>query len=243
MEEKEVAKVRLHLTSPKDEFEELTCEELKGSRLDETGFKENNEKVLYYTGLPTWELLLVVFIFIKDHLGNGIVLSSFQQLLMTLMRMRLRLNLSGQDLTYRFGVHKSTVSPTFMQVIDLLYIRLKPLIIWPERDVLRRTMPMDFRKHCPTSTVIVDCSEIFVERPSNLLARAQTYSSYKHHNTAKYLIVITPQGTVCFISNGWGGRVNDKHLTENCGLLDHLVPGDAILADRGFDISDSVDTV
>ena len=56
-----------------------TCEELKGSRLDEAGFKENNEKVLYYTGLPTWELLLVVFVFIKDHLGNRKVLSSFQQ--------------------------------------------------------------------------------------------------------------------------------------------------------------------
>ena len=101
-------------------------------------------------------------------------------------------------------------------------------------------MPMDFRKHCPTCTVIIDCFEIFVERPSNLLARAQTYSSYKHRNTAKYLIGITPQGTVCFISNGWGGRASDKHLTENCGLLDHLVSGNTILADRGFDISDSV---
>ena len=57
---------------------------------------------------------------------------------------------------------------------------------------------------------------------------------------AKYLIGIAPQGTVCFISNGWGGRASDKHLTENCGLLDHLVPGDTILAYRGFDISDFV---
>ena len=81
MEKKKVAEVKLHVTSSKDEFEELkqelektrselgmakaelakTCKELKGSRFDEAGFKENNEKVLYYTGLPTWELLLVCF--------------------------------------------------------------------------------------------------------------------------------------------------------------------------------------
>ena len=35
-------------------------------------------------------------------------------------------------------------------------------------------------------------------------------------------------------------RINNKHLTENSGLLSHLIPGDTILADRGFDIADSV---
>ena len=68
----------------------------------------------------------------------------------------------------------------------------------------------------------------------NLLARAQTDSSHKHHNTVKYLIGITPQGTVSFISDGWGGRVSDKYLTENCGLLDYLIPGDTVLADRAL---------
>ena len=90
-------------------------------------------------------------------------------------------------------------------------------------------MPMCFRKHCPTCVVIIDCFEIFIDRPTNLLARAQTYSSYKHHNTVKYLIGITPQGTVSFISKGWGGRVSDKHLTENSNLLSSLIPGDTVL--------------
>ena len=160
----------------------------------------------------------------------------FQQLLLTLMC--LRVNVSGQDLAYRFNVYSSTVSRTFTHVLEVMYHRLKPLIFWPDRDNLRKTLPMDFRKYCPSCVVIVDCFEIIIhERPTNLLSRAQTYSSYKHHNTVKYLIGITPQGTVSFISDGWGGRVNDKHITENCGIL---IPGDTVLADRGFDIQDSV---
>ncbi len=34
--------------------------------------------------------------------------------------------------------------------------------------------------------------------------------------------------------------MSDKHLTENCGLLNYLESGDIILADRGFTVQDSV---
>ena len=36
-----------------------------------------------------------------------------------------------------------------------------------------------------------------------------------------------------------GGRTSDKFVTEHCGLLQKLLPGDLVLADRGFDIEDS----
>lgn len=34
--------------------------------------------------------------------------------------------------------------------------------------------------------------------------------------------------------------MSDKHLTEHSTLLRKLLPGDILLADRGFDIADSV---
>ena len=93
------------------------------------------------------------------------------------------------------------------------------------------------------TSVIINCFEIFIDRSSNLLARAQTFSNYKHHNTAKVLIGITPQGTISFVSDaggGGGGRTSDKFLTENCGFLKNLLPGDLVLADRGFTVHEQV---
>ena len=37
-----------------------------------------------------------------------------------------------------------------------------------------------------------------------------------------------------------GGRVSDKHIAEHSGYLNKLLPGDVVLADRGFDVADSV---
>ena len=88
--------------------------------------------------------------------------------------------------------------------------------------------------------MIIDCFELFIDRPKNLLAHAQTYFVYKHHNMVKFLIGISPQGVVSFLSKAWSGRTSDKLITENSGFLLNLLPRDVILADRGFDIDDSV---
>ena len=37
-----------------------------------------------------------------------------------------------------------------------------------------------------------------------------------------------------------GIRCTHVHLTEKCGLLEKLLPGDLVLADRGFNIQESV---
>ena len=87
---------------------------------------------------------------------------------------------------------------------------------------------------------IIDCFELFIEKPANLLAKCCTWSSYKHYNTAKYLINVTPQGSVSYISKSWSGRTSDKYITEHSGYLNILLPGDIVLVDHGFDVADSV---
>ena len=64
------------------------------------------------------------------------------------------------------------------------------------------------------------------------MARAQSYSHYKSHNTIKFFITIVPQGVISVVSQAWGGRTPDKYITENCGFLNEVLPGDQVMADR-----------
>ena len=114
------------------------------------------------------------------------------------------------------------------------YVYNVKTIIWPDRDTLQKTMPDCFQVAFGKKVaVILDYFEIFIERPSGLQTRASTWSNYKHHNTAKVLLGIAPQGVIKVL-----GRPGEyKHR-----ILNKLTPGDIVLhvADRGFDIADCV---
>ncbi len=68
--------------------------------------------------------------------------------------------------------------------------------------------------------------------PTNVKARAQTWSNYKHHNN---LLGIAPQGAV---TERLGRKSAWRSLFRTaCGLLENLCNGDTILADRGLHAS------
>ncbi len=236
-----IDEVRCELNTAYENIRHLKSQITSLSPFTESSFQsQSNSFISHYTGLPNFQVVKTVYTFVSSSSKFGNTkLTPFQEYVLTLMK--LRLNLSSQDLAHRFGIHFSTVSKILLKWLSIMDVRLSSLIIWPEREELRKSMPESFRSEFGYRvSVVLDCFEVFIERPSNLLACACTWSSYKHHNTVKFLIGVAPQGVISYISAAWGGRVSDKYLTEHCGILNKLLPEDIVLADRGFDIADSV---
>ena len=130
-----------------------------------------------------------------------------------------------------------------MDVLHILYVKISPFIIWPVQPELQTPMTMCFRKTFGGKiTTIIDCFELFIDRPANLTGHNLTWSNYKSHNIGKYLIGITPQETICFISKGWGGRANYQDITENSKFLKYVV-SNIIMADRGLNIAERLGTL
>ena len=178
-----------------------TKEQLLSTQLTEDSFRDHDDKTKCYTGIPSFSLLMHILNLIAPHIKRNTpnALCQFQEFLVVLIR--LKLNSPLQDLAYRFHISVPTAHRVFDRWIHVMSVRLNFLIQWPEHEELQATMPMVFQRNFGKKVaVIIECFEIFIERPSSLIATAMTWSNYKHHNTVKFLIGVTPQGVISFIS-------------------------------------------
>ena len=141
----------------------------------EESFK-SDESVVFYTSLPNIKVLKTIFDHVVETMPMEATckLAPFQEFMCTLLK--LRLNSPIQDLASHFDISKATVSRIILKWLIQMDIRLQGLIIWPDRESLRKTMPECFQESFAKKVaIIVDCFEIFLERPSNLQARVYTW--------------------------------------------------------------------
>ena len=117
---------------------------------------------------------------------------------------------------------------------------LKEIDWMPTVEQVVGTLTTAFQDKYPKTYAIIDGSEIYIETPSDLFMQSSSWSDYKHHNTAKFLLACMPNGAVCFISPLYVGSISDVQLTQVSGLLVQLrdKPGVSIMADKGFTIKD-----
>ena len=223
--------------------------------------KSDPKAFKFYTGLPDYETFKIIFDSFGPALNNLIyhgtqnnlnnadspgyqkrgpkrIFTAEQEFFLVLVR--LRLGLLEEDIAFRTGISTSHFSRIWITWLDFLHSKFRTYPIWPSKAAVIRMMPKCFKEVYPTTRVIIDCTEIYVEKPSSVRSQAATYSNYKHFNIAKRLIGITAAGSVSFVSNLFTGRTSDKVATRECGIYEFLESGDSIMADKGFDIEDDL---
>ncbi|XP_074113965.1 uncharacterized protein LOC141537024 [Cotesia typhae] len=154
------------------------------------------------------------------------------KLLITLMK--LKTGLSFTALSVLFNVHRTTILRTFIKNLRQLHIAMENFIFWPSKATVQASMLEAFKLHYPETRVIIDCTEVNTEVPPEVKHRVLMYSNYKHHHTTKFLVGCTPNGFISYLSKGYGGRAGDCFITNDCGLIDLIKPGDVVLADKDF---------
>ena len=110
-------------------------------------------------------------------------------------------------LPHPLAAYSVTVSRVINQWIPLLAHHLRGLIKWPKTKIGTTDTPYN---HMPNTVGIIDGTEIFIQRPSNLATQKSSYSDYKSHTTVKYLVAIDPfTGVFTSVSPGSSGNSSD----------------------------------
>lgn len=85
-------------------------------------------------------------------------------------------------------------------------------------------MPLDFARKFSNTRVIMDATELPIQKPSDVNAQCITGSSYKH------------KGAVSCISKAFGGSASDRQIIEKSDLLNPSLnmfeKGDSIMAEK-----------
>ena len=114
----------------------------------------------------------------QSNKGRPRSLSPMDEVFLTLVR--LRLGLLEDNIAYHFGVSQSTVSRIFTSWINFMYLQLKQI---PPQEFVQAHMPKVFKQLYPTTRVIIDVTELYIQQSSLPELQQLTFSSYKNHNT------------------------------------------------------------
>lgn len=225
-------------------------------------FQCSDSDIRFYTGLPNYNTFYSLYTFLKPRAGyqlnyqNGYQskprdpsyvvargrprkLCEIDELFLTLSR--LRLGYLERDLADRFDISVSEVSITFSTWVDRMADCLGQITFITDRETIKTNLPNCLKPDYENVYFIIDCTELNIEKPSEVTQQSATWSEYKGHNTGKGLLALSPLLLPVIVSDIYPGSISDEDMVIQSGILEHTQRGDVWLADKGFLIQHILD--
>ncbi len=194
----------------------------------------NREQFKAVTGIEKSLLFVIIdaLEIVGSKLKDSLKLSKVQKVLLCLVK--LKLNLTFTSLGALFCVSRVSAAAWFDCTLKELTNVARLGVVWFDRATVQARMPTSFKALFPKTRCIIDCSEVYCEKPKSQKKHVLLYSHYKSHCTMKFLVACAPSGEIVFLSHAFGGRSTDAQITVKSGFLNLIERGDLIMADKGF---------
>ena len=134
--------------------------------------KNDDKQTHFYTGLPSYDVFVLLLTHLsplvskEKSLGSGLTLAD--ELLVTLIK--ISRSFTNEQIGYMLEIHESKVTKIFHRWIDSMFQGLQSLVVWPDKEMIISNMPSCFKPRYATTVCIIDCSEVFIQRPTSLTA-------------------------------------------------------------------------
>lgn len=163
---------------------------------------------------------------------RGFAISDEDVVLMVFVKLYHNINFSFLGLL--FSVHRTTAASILKISICILARVVAEAVFFPSKESILENLTIYFQQYKHTR-VVLDCTEVALERPKDLTSRLLTYSHYKKTYTVKVLIGCAPSGMITLVGTGYGGRASDAQLTARSDVLNKCMPHvDHVMVDKGF---------
>jgi len=151
--------------------------------------------------------------------------------------MRLWCDFDFDHLAYLFGTTIKTARKFFhkmLRALDNMFKHEGFGLNEHSTEAMAGAKPLPCFKRFPRTAIVLDCTDVRIQKPGKSETGKLFYSDYKKGYTTKILIGINSEGKVVFVSTCKPGKISDKHITEVSDVLKWVPNGWKVMVDKGF---------
>ena len=180
-------------------------------------FELDPKSVRYYTGLNDYNHFNL-FINLLGSAPFDVSYKNNRRNSFFLTLIKLRLDKDGYDLGKLFRICKSSASKVFTKWLSFMYYQFKEIDPWPAEHVVSQHMPEGSKNFFPSTCIVLEATETFIDKTGNVNSQYETFSSYKNRNMLKTMVSIMPMGAISYLLSSYGCSCSDRQIIE-CSLI------------------------